>query len=225
MKKFILFLLTLSIVPALTAQLIVSLLGDSYSTYEGWIPEGNEAWYGENIGNDVKNVADTWWHKLISDNALELELNNSWSGSTICNTGYYGEDYTNRSFLTRSGNLGNNPDIIYIFGGTNDSWAKSPIGEFDKEDMYTVRPATKAMLKNVKSAYPNAICMVIINTELSADVVNSIIDACKYEDVPYIQLADIDKQGGHPSVKGMQSIATQVWKATAPLLYAKLQKH
>lgn len=47
---------------------------------------------------------------------------NSYYGATICYTGYRDEDYTDRSFITRSSLLGN-PDIILICGATNDNWA------------------------------------------------------------------------------------------------------
>ena len=223
MKKILFSMLFLVLAFYDQAQVKVSILGDSYSTYEGWIPEGNEPWYGDNFGNDINNVNQTWWHQLIEDNGLELLLNNSWSGATICNTGYRGEDYTNRSFLTRADNLGENPDLILVFGGTNDDWAKSPLGESDGTDMYTVRPATKAMFRKIKTTYPEALMVAIINTEMGKDVENAIIDACAVEEVPYIKLENIDKQKGHPSINGMKAIASQVWKSTAPLLYTKLR--
>ena len=160
---------------------------------------------------------------MIDDNGLELLINNSWSGATICNTGYNGEDYTHRSFLTRSTNLGENPDLIIVFGGTNDSWAGSPLGEADGTDMYTVRPAAKALFKNIKTAYPEAVCIAIINTELSKDVEDAIVNACEIEDVPVVKLEAIDKQYGHPSINGMKQISSQVWKAAAPHLYESLR--
>lgn len=224
MNRRIFSLCLLGAAISLSAQVRVSVLGDSYSTYQGWIPEGNEPWYGPGYGNDVNDVSQTWWYQLIEDNGLQLELNNSWSGATICNTGYGGEDYTVRSFLTRADNLGDNPDVIFVFGGTNDSWAGSPLGEENGTDMYTVRPASKAMLKKLKASYPEALCMVIINTELSEDVENAIIEACEIEEIPYMKLNAIDKQAGHPSINGMKQISRQVWKATAPLLYEKLKK-
>ena len=221
-KIYLVVLLSLCFLSGFS-QLKVSVLGDSYSTFEGCIPEGNEPWYGTEMGNDVKDPSQTWWAQLINDNGMVLELNNSWSGATICNTGYNGEDYTVRSFLTRSENLGNNPDLIFVFGGTNDDWARSPLGEFNGSDMFTVRPAAKAMLRNIKTNYPEALCMVIINTEMKEDVENAIIAACETEGVPYVKLHDIDKQYGHPSINGMKQISSQVWKATAPKLYEHLK--
>lgn len=223
MKKYIISLFLIVTFFSLSAEVKVSILGDSYSTFDGWIPEGNEPWYGETIGNDVKDVKDTWWHRLIEDNGLVLELNNSWSGATICNTGYNGEDYTPRSFLTRSSDLGENPDLIFVFGGTNDSWAGSPLGETDGTDMFTLRPAAIAMFKNIKESYPNALCVAIINTELSEDVENAVINACEIENVPYVKLEGIDKQYGHPSINGMKQISRQVWKTSAPYLYNHLK--
>ena len=107
----------------------ISILGDSYSTFEGFIPSGNHCWYFSQPKEDVtdlKAVTQTWWHKLIKENGFKLEKNESFSGATICNTGYRKEDYSDRSFITRMKNLGS-PDIIFICGATNDSWANSPI--------------------------------------------------------------------------------------------------
>lgn len=225
MKRSLISVFLLSSLLTLSAQVKVSILGDSYSTYEGWNPAGQNIWYDKNYRNDVRNVEETWWWQLIDDNGLVLEKNNSWSGATICNTGYNGADYSDRSFLNRSALLGENPDLIFVFGGTNDDWAKSPLGEENGTDMYTVRPATKAMFKNIKASYPEALCVAIINTEMSKDVENAIIDACETEGIPYVKLKDIDKQAGHPSISGMKQISKQVWKSTAPLLYKKLKEN
>ena len=205
----------------------VSILGDSYSTFEGYVlPDTNAVWYQQDKtrkDNDVTSVEQTWWYQLLEKNDWKLCVNNSFSGSTISSSGYGGNDYSDRSFVTRAPFLGN-PDVIFIFGGTNDSWAGSPLGEENGTDMYTVRPASKAMLKKLKASYPEALCMVIINTELSEDLENAIIEACEIEEIPYMKLNAIDKQAGHPSINGMKQISHQVWKATAPLLYEKLKK-
>ena len=68
----------------------VAILGDSYSTFDGYIPEGNACWYfttpqGE---NDVVAVEQTWWHQFCREGGYELVLNESYSGATVCNTGY-----------------------------------------------------------------------------------------------------------------------------------------
>ena len=111
----------------------VSILGDSYSTFEGHVtPDTNYVWYFKTPNpelTDVSDVSQTWWQQLIRDKGLRLEVNNSFSGATICNRGYRGEDYSDRSFLTRVKALGS-PDIILVFGGTNDSWAGVEVGAY-----------------------------------------------------------------------------------------------
>ena len=206
---------------ALFAQLKVSVMGDSYSTYEGYMsPSHNLSWYAGKDGgegakrNDVKQVEQTWWHLLTSDPAYTLERNNSYSGSTICHTGYRKEDFSDRSFITRVHNLGQ-PDIILVFGGTNDSWAKSPIGEYQhfgwtKADLMAFRPAFCYLLHQLRELYPGVRVVNITNSELSDEVTESMAEICRHYQVENIQLKDIDKQAGHPSIAGMQSICQQV---------------
>ncbi len=196
----------------------VSILGDSYSTFQGYItPETNVTWYFDpykDINTDVSSVTQTWWHQLIKKEGYRLCTNNSFSGSTICNRGYLGEDYTDRSFITRMKNLGN-PDIIFILGATNDDWAGVPIGEYKykgwtKDDLFTYRPAMAYMLDWMKNRYPNVDIYFILNNDLKAEINESTLAICKHYDIPCIELKDIDKKEGHPSIKGMQQIYEQV---------------
>lgn len=218
--RFFLFVV-LACLPAcvLWSQSRISILGDSYSTYYGYLqPETNAWWYPEQGGNnDVQKVEETWWHRLIHKHGLKLERNNSFSGATVCNTGYNQEDYSDRSFITRMDNLGQ-PDIILVFGGTNDSWAGVPIGEYQygnwtSKDLYQFRPAFSYMLDYLIEHYPDAEIYQITNTELSKEITESIDEICKHYKVPNIVLKYIDKQLGHPSINGMKSISEQVWKA------------
>lgn len=196
----------------------LSILGDSYSTFEGWLtPDTNLVWYTvppDTRRTDVKRVGETWWWQVLKRKGWKLEVNNSYSGSTICNTGYRDEDYTHESFVTRLANLGS-PDVIIIFGGTNDSWAGSPIGEFKYEDirradLYTFRPAMAYMLSRLQELYPTAGLWFVSNDGLKESVTKSIHEICGHYGVPVIQLEGIDKKSGHPSVIGMQQIAEQV---------------
>lgn len=213
-------LLAISCTVALAqAKPSVSILGDSYSTFEGYLtPDTMDIWYFEGAQDarrtDVKNVSETWWMQLIKKKNWKLEVNNSWSGSTICYTGYRDEDYSRRSFITRVPALGS-PDIILIFGGTNDSWANAPIGEFKysdwrRADLHTFRPAMACMLAKIKERYPTAEVYVISNDGLKPEITGSMEQICKHYDVPMIQLHDISKTAGHPNVQGMRQIAEQL---------------
>ena len=201
-------LLAISCTVALAqAKPSVSILGDSYSTFEGYLtPDTMDIWYFEGAQDarrtDVKSVSETWWMKLIKKKNWKLEVNNSWSGSTICYTGY------------RVQALGS-PDIILIFGGTNDSWANAPIGEFKysdwrRADLYTFRPAMACMLAKIKERYPTADVYVISNDGLKPEITGSMEQICKHYDVPMIQLHGISKTAGHPNVQGMMQIAEQL---------------
>ena len=195
----------------------VSILGDSYSTFDGYIePDTNKTWYFNTAlqNTDVVDVKQTWWHKFVKENNYKLEINNSYSGSTICNTGYRKEDFTFCSFITRMKNLGS-PDIILIFGATNDAWAGAPIGNYQyanwkTEELYSFRPAMAYMLDYITNRYPNVEVYFILNTELKEEVNESVKIICKHYDVDCIELKDIDKKSGHPSIKGMEQINKQV---------------
>lgn len=225
MKRFhaiCLFLFICCATAMAQAKPSVSILGDSYSTFEGYLtPDTMDIWYFENKQDprrtDVKSVGETWWMQLIKKKNWKLELNNSWSGSTICYTGYGDEDYRLRSFITRVPALGC-PDIILIFGGTNDSWSNAPVGEYKyadwrRADLYTFRPAMACMLHKIKERYPTADVYFISNDGLKPEITESMAQICKHYDVPMIQLENISKTAGHPNVKGMTQIAEQLDKA------------
>ena len=220
MRQLLFFLISLATCMGLQAQskLGISILGDSYSTFKGYVvPDSNYVWYPQEnpANNDVQDVRQLWWQQLIRNHqGYRLCQNNSFSGATICHTGYDGADYSDRSYCTRLWNLGS-PDVILVFGGTNDTWAKSPIGDFQygnwqKNDLYKFRPAMAYVLENLLNRYPGVRIYVIINDILSDEVTASMKTICQHYHVSYIQLHDIDKQWGHPSQKGMQQIAEQV---------------
>lgn len=195
----------------------VSILGDSYSTFEHYLqPDTNAVWYFPQPlnKNDVTSVVQTWWYKFIQESGYRLCVNNSFSGSTICHTGYQKADYSDRSFVTRMDNLGC-PDIILIFGGTNDSWAGAPIGEYQyadwtKQDLSSFRPAMAYMLEHIRYRYPNVEVYFLLNCDLKTEINESVKTICAHYQVPCLELKGIDKQGGHPSVKGMQQIDEQL---------------
>ena len=215
---------TTTVIPA---PLRVTIFGDSYSTFEGYLtPSTNEPWYywpgspARTEGNDVCHPAQTWWWQVVRRLGARLETNNSYSGSTIGYTGYVipetgkHDDYKPRSFITRLPDLGN-PDLILICAGTNDSWDGEEIGEYKYEgwteaDLYTFRPAMAKFCSELKRLYPDKQVLFIINSELKPDFVESMKVIMERYGVEWLQLKNIDKQYGHPSVKGMRAFADQV---------------
>ena len=221
MKQITITLLLLIAVLPLFAQQrkSLSILGDSYSTFENYLqPDSNLVWYfqGPQKNTDVSNVEQTWWSLLLKKTGMKLCQNNSYSGSTISSTGYRKEDYSERSFCRRLWNLGC-PDVIIVLGATNDSWAGSPIGEFKyadwtKQDLYSFRPAMAYMLYHLQNRYPNTEIHFVMNSELKEAITTSSKTICEHYGVNFIQLENIHKINGHPSIKGMEAIAEQIAK-------------
>lgn len=194
----------------------VSILGDSYSSFKNYLtPTTNSPWYPRSTNdNDVQTVEQTWWYQFIQEKGFVLEYNNSYSGSTVCNTGYSGGNSSSSSFITRMINLGN-PNLIIIFGGTNDSWANSPLGiykysDWTENDLKSFRPAFAYMLDYLIKKYPNVKIINLVNTELKSEIADAQKLICKQYNIENIQLNNINKMAGHPSIAGMISIKNQL---------------
>ena len=203
----------------------ISILGDSYSTYSGWIPADYKYWYtdtGNECENNVSSVEQTWWRKLCKELNLQLIDNCSYSGSTVCNTGYDGADASDTSFIHRmKRELGENrepgkqPDILLVFGATNDYWAGSPIGSpqyenWDAASLKQFAPAFCYLFHYLRKWNPQSKIYSIVNDELSdeyRDVMNQIADQYGIQQV---LLHDIEKENGHPNVNGMKEIKNQL---------------
>lgn len=199
----------------------VLIIGDSYSTFEGYIPQGYEVFYkaGGREDNDVSRVEETWWHQVIDEMGANLVLNNSWSGSTIGYTGYCGSDCSKtNSFIYRLDELiekgffeENQIDTVFVFGGTNDDWSGAPLGspkycDWKREDLYFVLPAISCFLEKLRDALPNADVYCLINTELKAEITECFKNSCQRYGIKAISFDNIEKDLGHPTVKGMRDI-------------------
>lgn len=107
------------------------------------------------------------------------------------------------------------PDIIFIFGATNDCWAGSPLGDYKyegwtKEDLYTFRPAMAYLLDHMIDRYPNVEIYFLLNSGLKEEFNESVRAICNHYNIDCIELHDIDKKSGHPSIKGMEQISEQI---------------
>lgn len=200
------------------------IFGDSYSTFEGCIPDGYAVYYGrDGLDSDVTSEKNTWWYPLTEECGITFVRNDSWSGSTVCYTGYEGVDCSeSSSFIYRLRTLkqagffrDNEIDTVFVFGGTNDSWADAPIGElqfdgWEKEDLYAVLPAVCCFLSELKESLPRANIICIVNSGLKDEIANGLQAAAEHYGVKSVMLCGIDKQNNHPTVKGMQQIKEQV---------------
>ena len=201
----------------------LAILGDSYSTYVGWIPEDYLTWYndtGNALENDMTSVEQTWWKKLCEAGKFELISNCSYSGSTVCNTWYDQKDASDLSFIKRMqrefGESTETPDIMLIFGGTNDFWAEVPVGseqyaDWTGEDLKKFTPAFCYMISYLRNTHPGIELYNIINDDITGAVREAMCKVCRHFNIPCILLENIEKENGHPNQKGMTQIFEQVW--------------
>lgn len=137
----------------------ISLLGDSITTYIGYIPTGQSYEYnGSNRG--VSSVNDTWWKKLIDALGMELLVNNSWSGTCVT-TVRDGAKGTNSNAVARADLLGNSPDVIIFYMGINDFDFEAPLGDYEgltsvPNDKTTFSAAYAMALDKMMTAYPQS---------------------------------------------------------------------
>ena len=195
-----------------------SILGDSYSTFKGFLtPENAATWYPREEGdNDVVNVEETWWHLLASEiNALLLE-NVSWSAAPISYDGYGSGtiDAKTSSFVNRLQYI-TNPELLIILGGTNDSWIGVGMGEYEyenwtDENLIYFRPALAKLLHDAKNINIGMKILFVLNTGLTSDINTSVETICEHYNVSLLKLTNIDKQVNHPSKAGMISIKEQI---------------
>lgn len=208
----------------------VLIMGDSYSTFAGHIPEGFGTWYPENdkCKTDVLDVSQTWWHQVICAMGANLVRNDSWSGSTIGYTGWNGIDNSkDRSFIYRLRKLKedgffaqNEIHTVFVFGGTNDSWCDAPLGEamesgWEEKDLYCVLPAVSCYLQELKQTLPKANIYCLFNNELKPEIEDALKTTCGKLGITTISFDQIDKENGHPTAQGMRDIKDQVLAAIA----------
>ena len=205
----------------------VSFLGDSITTYKGYTLFPSNGQYPNNNYSDFTSVTQTYWYQLIYDkmtNAV-LEANSSHTATCVQNTVKNG--YPGYSFLNRYADLGN-PDVIFINGGTNDSWSfKLPVGTLDFNiatndlDTYQFAQAYDKLIRLMKEKYPKAKIFCIIGDcvldNQYKEYAQVIRDVCNHHNVKYAEVKFASRSAStydnvHPNVAGMKEMADQIWE-------------
>lgn len=155
---------------------MVSVIGDSISTYSGYNPEGYAVFYDYNMQqkNGLSSVYDTWWAKVNQALRAYICVNNSYSGSKVT-----GHAFPAATSAQRTGTLHTqqySPDIILIYIGFNDFGNGVPIqkkGFFRKrgQDLNYFADAYSMLLSQVKAQYPNAkvVCGTLMRTRMAGE--------------------------------------------------------
>ncbi len=190
----------------------VSIMGDSYSAYDG----ASVVPYYPRPGLGVNSQKDMWWYLFTHREGYKQEKVVVWSGSTICGTGYDGANFMENAFCgARLLALGH-PDIVVICGATNDSWAGSPMGSYKYSqwtdlDLFYFRPALAYMFDTMYDLYgENLEIYFLLNNDLSNDIDVSVRTICRHYGVGLVELENIEKKPDHPTKKGQQQMYEQL---------------
>ena len=149
--------------------MLVSVLGDSISTFEFFNPKGYAVFYNEfkQYQNGFDSVDETWWARVCRALHAELCVNDSYSGSRVTGAGFPAASCEERcgALHTRT----RRPDVILVYIGVNDFgdgvdiYAKEPS---QKEVCSTFFEAYVCMLSRLQAHYPKAaiICGTLMRT-------------------------------------------------------------
>lgn len=166
----------------------ISILGDSISTFGtpsatnqngtycySYYPTATCRYSEDGVDSIAFDVQNTWWMRLINRVGAKLGINESWRGTRV--TGTDSSAFNNQ---TRINHLGGNgtPDLILVYGGTNDAGGGVNLGTFvggdfsDYDtaeeiaalDVSTFANAYKAMLIRLMFTYPTAEIVCILPT-------------------------------------------------------------
>jgi len=152
---------------------LVSIVGDSISTYAGYNPQEYKIYYDEEMQkkNSLCSVYDTWWAKVNKALSGYLCVNNSYSGSRVSGTGFPAA-----SCDERIKNLQTNlylPDIILIYIGFNDFGYGVKVVQRGlkipgRKSMLTFSEAYEQMLVRIQQLYPEAriVCGTLMRTKI-----------------------------------------------------------
>ena len=150
-------------------------MGNSISTYYGYIPDGYKVFYTEDKEKKYGiQVGDTWWMQLSRLSGLSFLANASWSGSRVsCDLLDSDAPFVSNARVAAVGRAGV-PDIIFIMGGTNDwNQAKLPLGNYSTDtftDSLSFRGAYAMLLHKLSTRYPSTKLVCLSITPRSAGV-------------------------------------------------------
>lgn len=192
-----------------------SIIGDSISTYQDFVPKGYATFYPYPTA-DVNDVNQTWWMQAINKVGGSLLVNNSYSGSCVATSGSSSSSHPVRLQELIVSNQ--HADVIVIFMGSNDANDRSGINAKTFDEKYrSMIDQISELCNDVEivlctlpksNLYPTSRQTEfneIINT-IAADYNLKIINLDKVDLVPHL----IDS--AHPGTSGMTAIANQVVK-------------
>jgi hypothetical protein len=207
-----------------------SVIGDSYSSFAGYMADENAAvWYpassnGMDDTNDVERVEQTWWWKFANEYGSRLIENDSWSGSTVSYDGYGTGlmDGKANSFVVRA-DLITTPELIIVFGATNDEWAAAdtgrtdflgdylykPYADYTDDELTYFRPALACLFDKLQHKNIGSKIVFVLNQGMNSTK-ESVRTVCQHYNVPMMQVSNVALGHSHPTEAGMEMIKDQL---------------
>lgn len=192
-----------------------SIIGDSISTYQDFVPKGYATFYPYPTA-DVNDVNQTWWMQAINKIGGSMFINNSYSGSCVAAGGSSSSNNINR--LKELVVSNQHADVIIIFMGSNDCNDRSGVSASNFNTQYRemlekineLCDGVEIVLctlpkSNLYSAARQTEFNGIIN-KIAKDYSLKVINLDKVDLVPHL----VDS--AHPKTSGMTAIANQIVK-------------
>lgn len=123
----------------------ITLIGDSISTFSGWIPEGYVNYYPQGV---IDSVEKTYWHILCSILSASIQ-NLSYAGSSVTN-----QVLPEYNLFKRVPFVNCDSSLIIIALGVNDTEKEDVVGEYDYNkdiESYNESIFTEAYIKAVRT--------------------------------------------------------------------------
>lgn len=197
-----------------------SVLGDSLSAYEGYIPEGNRPYYN----NSFFDVSSMWWQVLADQTGMLPCVIDASGGSGVTELlGAEEESAGNGPRCERLGKNGQDPDLILVWLGGNDYRNGCDVRwlQINYEEMLRRMQATYRETEIYVCTYFSVSAMkeaqaVELNTVIrqAADAVGvPVIDtsACGIsEENEESYIIDLDGLGIHPNQQGQELVGNYI---------------
>lgn len=194
----------------------VGILGDSISTFSGYIASGYGPYYPK---GDVSTVKDTYWYKLIYDKMphATLDVNSSYAGTRVTTDPKYpGYDFVSRCLDFKD------PDVIIIHGGTNDSNNGVILGSYDYDsDIESLNPdyfrqAYIKLIRIIRDKYEGANIICVIGDRLGSGYASSIMEIAGHFGLPCVNFQNDGENipkvsGSHPTAAGFDYMAGKIY--------------
>lgn len=180
----------------------ISVIGDSISSFDGYNPEGYDAYYPTTTCRTF-NVRDMYWYRLAYDYMSDaiLDVNIAFSGSLVTYNGNE-KNFPNR-YIARKG-MGN-PDIILLFGGTNDYTASKVLYGSLKCDTATTAPS-QSELNTVFATVDAATTMALAESLSDQTYFEAYVKLVKMMVLQYPKVKIVLIVGEHFSVGMLETI-------------------